>query len=80
MVKLQAETCKITKSFTPPWAFLMFFKLHKWYQIAQSVSYLQTVGIFEANFDTLSKNSPETLLHLFISFFYSLFEVEKTNN
>ena len=23
---------------TPPWVFSRFFKLHKWYQIAQSIS------------------------------------------
>ena len=28
-----------TNSNTPPWVFLTFFKLYKWYQIAQSVSY-----------------------------------------
>ena len=31
--------CKFTKSNTPPWVFFTFFKLLKWYQIAQSVSY-----------------------------------------
>ena len=37
LVKLQAEACNLNnKSNTPPWAFLMFFKLC---QIAQSVSY-----------------------------------------
>ena len=30
LVKLQAS-----KSNTPPWVFFMFFKLYKWYQIAQ---------------------------------------------
>ena len=25
------------KSNTPPWMFLMFFKLYKWYQIEQSI-------------------------------------------
>ena len=29
-----------TKSKTPPWMFFTFFKLYKWYEIAQSVSYL----------------------------------------
>ena len=28
----------ITKNNTPPWIFFMFFKLYKWYQIAQSVT------------------------------------------
>ena len=42
LVKLQAESSKFTTSNTPPWMFFTFFKLHKWYQIGQSVSnYLQ---------------------------------------
>ena len=28
-----------TKSNTPPWVFFMFFKLHKWYQIAQRIKF-----------------------------------------
>ena len=35
---LLLEACNFTKSNSPLWVFLMFFKLHKWYQIAQSVS------------------------------------------
>ena len=27
----------LTKSGIPPWVFFTFFKLHKWYQIAQSI-------------------------------------------
>ena len=27
-----------TKSNTPPWVFFMFFKLYKWYQIAQNIT------------------------------------------
>ena len=38
-VKLQAKTCNFTKSNTPPWVFFMFFRLYKWYQIAQRISY-----------------------------------------
>ena len=30
---------KLQKSNTPPWVFLTFFKLCKWHQIAQSVTY-----------------------------------------
>ena len=42
LVKLQASACNFTKSNTPPWVFFRFFKLYKWYQIAQSVSYINT--------------------------------------
>ena len=31
--------CNFTKSNTPPRAFSMFFKLYKWYQIAQRIAY-----------------------------------------
>ena len=34
-VKLQASACNFTNSNTPPWVFFTFFKLYKWYQIAQ---------------------------------------------
>ena len=34
--KLQAYN--FTKSNTPPWVFFTFFKLYKWYQIAQNIT------------------------------------------
>ena len=37
--KLQASSCKFTKSNTLPWVFFTFFNLYKWYQIAQSIAY-----------------------------------------
>ena len=40
LVKLQLLACNFTKSNTPPWVFFTFFKLYKWYQIAQSITYL----------------------------------------
>ena len=33
-------TCNFTKISTPPWVFFTFFKLYKWYQIAQRTTYL----------------------------------------
>ena len=41
-----AEACNITKSNTPPWVFFTFFKLQKWYQIAQSVSVETSFSLF----------------------------------
>ena len=29
--------CNFTKSSTPPWVFFTFFKLYKWYKIAQNI-------------------------------------------
>ena len=34
---------KYTKSNTPPWVFFTFFKLYKWYQIAQRITYMSWV-------------------------------------
>ena len=39
LVKLKAEASNFTESNTPPWVFVMFFKLYKWYQMAQGISY-----------------------------------------
>ena len=39
LVTLQASVCKFTKINTPPWVFFTFFKLYKWYQIAQRITY-----------------------------------------
>ena len=32
----------VTRGNTPSWTFFMFFILHKWYQIAQNITYLFT--------------------------------------
>ena len=39
LVKFQAEACNFTKSNSPPCVFFTFFKLCKWYQIAQCITY-----------------------------------------
>ena len=39
LVKLQAEAeSNFIKSNTPPWVFFTFFKLYKWYRIAQRIT------------------------------------------
>ena len=40
LVKLPAQIYNCTKSDTPPWVFFTFFKLKKWYQIAQRPTYV----------------------------------------
>ena len=40
LVKLQALACNFTKINTPPWVFFTLFKLYKWYQIAQRITYM----------------------------------------
>ena len=39
LVKLQAKTCNFNKINSAPWVFFTFFKLYKWYQIAQRITY-----------------------------------------
>ena len=41
LVKFQASACNFTKINIPPWVFFAFFKLHKWYQIAQRITYIK---------------------------------------
>ena len=38
LLKLQALACNFTKINTPPWVFLAFYKLYKWYQMAQRIT------------------------------------------
>ena len=42
LVNLQAEAYNFTKINTPSWLFFTFFKLYKWHQIAQCITYGQT--------------------------------------
>ena len=42
------NSCNFTKINTPPWVFLTFFKLHKWYQIAQRITYNAALAIIGA--------------------------------
>ena len=37
--------CNFTKSNTSPWLFLTFFKLYKWYRIAQRITYYGSTSI-----------------------------------
>ena len=36
---LKVLVCNFIKSNTPPWEIFRFFKLYKWYQIAQSITH-----------------------------------------
>ena len=46
LVKLQVEVCNFTKINTPPWVYYTFFKLYKWNQIAQRITYNSVVKIY----------------------------------
>ena len=45
LVKLQAEACHFTKTDTLTWMFFTFFKLYKFYQIAQSIIYHESLRV-----------------------------------
>ena len=50
LVKMQAKACNFTRSNTPPWAFFVFLKLYKWYQIAQNITYMTLSKIYDGAF------------------------------
>ena len=37
--RTRLQVCNFTKINTPPWVFFTFYKLYKWYQIAQRTTY-----------------------------------------
>ena len=43
------KICNFTESNIPPWVFLTFFKLYKWYQIAQHKHYNDISGSLDYN-------------------------------
>ena len=44
LVTLQTLVCNSTKSNTLAWVFFTIFKLRKWYQIVQSITYLNSLS------------------------------------
>ena len=40
-------TCNFTKINTSPWVFFTFFKLYKWYQIAECITICQSTLVLE---------------------------------
>ena len=55
LAKFQGHTCNFTKSSTPPCVFVMFFKLYKWYQIAQSINIYLNACSKSSHSDLFSK-------------------------
>ena len=53
-----ASACNFSKINTPPWVFFMFFKLYKWYQIAQRTTF---VNPFCPDFQMIQK--PNELIY-----------------
>ena len=41
--KKREKACNVTKINTPPWVFFTFFKLYKYYQIVQRITYALTL-------------------------------------
>ena len=40
LYEIYVKACSFTKINTPPWVIFTFFKLYKWYQIAQGTTYI----------------------------------------
>ena len=64
LVKMQASTCNFTKSNSPLWVFLTFFKLHKRYQIAQRI----TCHNFQVTYQT--ENEKLRLPEMHVRYYY----------
>ena len=45
--KVTGLACNFTKSNTPPWVFFTFFKLCKWCQIAQNITYSDETAVIQ---------------------------------
>ena len=49
-VLLFVKVCNFTKSNTPPWVFFTFFRLYKWYQIAQNITSSYSIQGFRKSY------------------------------
>ena len=56
LVKLQVSACNFTKINTPPWVFFAFFKLYKWYQIAQRPTSIPSENIKDRGVQQCNKS------------------------
>ena len=46
-----SSACNFSESNAPPWVCFTIFKLYKWYHIAQSISYIDTLSqLIKCNF------------------------------
>ena len=57
------KICNFTESNIPPWVFLTFFKLQKWYQIAQHKHYNDILGSLDYNILFMQKCTEVFCLH-----------------
>ena len=61
LVKLQAAACNFTTINTLPWVFFTFFKLYKWYQIAQHITYENTSEVWKKCEGSKEKDNNDTI-------------------
>ena len=64
-IKKPAKGCNFTKSNTPSWVIFMFFKLYKWYQIAQGITYKNIAQNWQ---DIITKSDSKGLLKMLQKF------------
>ena len=70
LVKLQAEASNFAKSNTPPSVFFTFFKLCKWYQIAQSITNIGKSKLWKVSL-LVKMNSAINIFRIFNPFLAS---------
>ena len=63
LVKLLASVCNFTKINTPPWVFIKFFKLYKWYQIALSITFAYSLKFIQYWIENLAMVHDLIIVH-----------------
>ena len=71
LVKLQAEASNFAKRNTPPSVFFTFFKLCKWYQIAQSITNIGKSKLWKVSI-LVKMNSAINIFRIFNPFLASV--------
>ena len=68
-IKKPAKGCNFTKSNTSSWVIFIFFKLYKWYQIAQGITYKNIAQNWQ---DIIAKSDSKGLLKNATKIYYEL--------
>ena len=72
----KALACNFTKSNTPPWVFFTFFKLYKWYHMAQRT----TNNDAQRNLKLVPRNCPASLTSASVHLLFQTFFAFLTNS
>ena len=69
LVNLQIKAFNVTKSNTHPWVFSTFFKLYKWYQVAQSIKNV-CYRVCQIGLSALVRTATLSTIHTSFTFMY----------